>query len=83
MGLPSQPVTLSVEQVDELNKKLSKLRHDVNNNLSLMIAAVEMIQFKPELAPKMMNTLVEQPNKITGAMGQFSEEFEKVFGITR
>jgi hypothetical protein len=30
-----------------------------------------MIQFKPELAPKMMNTLVEQPNKITGAMGQF------------
>ena len=83
MGLPSQPVTLSVEQVDELNKKLSKLRHDVNNNLSLMIAAVEMIQFKPELVTKMMNTLTEQPGKITGAMGQFSEEFEKVLGITR
>jgi hypothetical protein len=83
MGLPSQPVTLSVEQVDELNKKLSKLRHDVNNNLSLMIAAVEMIQFKPELVTKMMNTLTEQPGKITGAMGQFSDEFEKVLGITR
>jgi hypothetical protein len=83
MGLPSQPVTLSVEQIDELNKKLSKLRHDVNNNLSLMIAAVEMIQFKPELVTKMMNTLTEQPGKITGAMGQFSDEFEKVLGITR
>jgi hypothetical protein len=74
---------LSVEQIDELNKKLSKLRHDVNNNLSLMIAAVEMIQFKPELVTKMMNTLTEQPGKITGAMGHFSEEFEKVLGITR
>jgi hypothetical protein len=83
MGLPSQPITLSVEQVDELNRKLSKLRHDVNNNLSLMIAAVELIQFKPEMAAKMMNTLVEQPSKITGAMGQFSEELEKTLGITR
>jgi hypothetical protein len=83
MGLPSQPVTLSVEQVDELNRKLSKLRHDVNNNLSMMIAAAELVQFKPELAAKMMGTLFEQPGKITGAMGQFSEEFEKILGITR
>jgi hypothetical protein len=42
-----------------------------------------MIQFKPELVTKMMNTLTEQPGKITGAMGQFSDEFEKVLGITR
>lgn len=83
MGLPSQPITLSVAQIDELNQKLSKMRHDVNNNLGLMIAAVEMIQFQPQMAAKMMNTLIEQPTKITGVIGQFSEEFEKLFGITR
>ena len=83
MGLPSQPVTLSVAQIEELNKKLSKLRHDVNNNLGLMIAAAEMVQFNPALAQKMMTSLMEQPAKITGAMGEFSHEFEKTFGITR
>jgi len=41
MGLPNQPVTLTVEQLAELNKKLSTMRHDINNNLSLIIAAVD------------------------------------------
>jgi len=34
MPLPDQPVTLVPEQVAELNRKLSVMRHDVNNNLS-------------------------------------------------
>ena len=42
MGLPSQPVTLTVEQVSELNRKLSAMRHDINNNLSLVMAAMSM-----------------------------------------
>lgn len=83
MGLPNQPITLSVEQITALNQKLSFLRHDINNHVSLMMAAVEMIQFKPEMLDKMLLSLTEQPPKITGAIGQFSAEFEKVFGITR
>ncbi len=62
---------------------MSYLRHDINNHLSLMMAAVEMIQFKPDTAEKMLASLVEQPPKITSAVNQFSAEFEKVFGITR
>src|ERR1041385_2452578 len=83
MGLPSQPVTLTVQQIDELNKKLAKLRHDVNNNLSLMIAAAELVQFKPDMAAQMANTLMEQPQKIGAAMAKFSEDFETLFGITK
>ena len=83
MGLPAQPVTLSVEQITALNQKMSYLRHDINNHLSLMMAAVEMIQFKPDTAGKMLASLVEQPPKISGAVNQFSAEFEKVLGITR
>ena len=48
MSLPSEPVTLSVEQIGELKQKLSDLRHDVNNNISLMLSAVEMIRRRPE-----------------------------------
>src|SRR5437773_220483 len=54
MGLPSQPVTLSIEQLDELNKKLSIMRHDINNHLSLIMAAVELLRHKPQLAERMM-----------------------------
>ena len=83
MALPNQPVTLSVAQLDELNHKLSNMRHDINNNLSLIMAALELIRYKPQMAEKMMMTLGEQPAKITESVNKFSAEFEKTFGITR
>ena len=83
MHLPSQPVTLTVEQIAELNRKLSTMRHDINNHLSLIVAAVELIHHKPQMAERMMATLSEQPAKITTAVTKFSAEFEHTMGITR
>jgi len=83
MGLPSKPVTLSVEDLAELNQKLSHLRHDINNNLSLMVAAVELIRHKPQIAERMLTTLSEQPSKMTACLNKFSIEFERALGITR
>jgi hypothetical protein len=83
MRLPSEPVTFSVQQVEEMNRKLSTLRHDINNHLSLMMAATELIRHKPHMAERMMVTLCEQPPKITAAMNKFSSEFEQAFHIGR
>jgi hypothetical protein len=83
MALPKQPVTLTVEQLDELNRRLSSMRHDINNNLSLIMAAVELIRCKPQMADRMMATLAEQPSKITESLSRFSSDFERTFGITR
>ena len=83
MGLPTQPVTLTVEQVAELNKRLSSMRHDINNNLALIIAAVDLIKHKPQTTERMMATLAEQPSRITEQIGRFSAEFEKALGISR
>ena len=83
MGLPQGPVTVTVEQVEELNRKLSTLRHDVNNHLSLIVAAAELIKFSPDAAQRMSATLGEQPPKISELLNKFSVEFEKVMGITR
>ena len=83
MGLPSQPVTLTAEQIGELNRKLSSLRHDINNHLSLILAAVELMRHKPHMAERMLNTMTEQPPKISEALVQFSAEFEKALGVTR
>jgi len=83
MTLPSQPVTLTVDQIDELNRKLSTMRHDINNNLALILAASELVRHKPHTLERMMGTLAEQPPKVTAAIAKFSAEFEKSFGIVR
>ena len=83
MGLPNGPVTLTVQQIEELSKKLSSLRHDVNNHLSLIVAAAELIKLNPASAARMSNTLAEQPSKISDQISKFSAEFEKVVGISR
>ncbi len=83
MGLPNQPVTLDVEQIDELNKKLAGMRHDINNTLSLIVAAAELMRVKPQMAERMLATMMEQPAKITASMGEFTASFERTVGITR
>ena len=83
MGLPTEPVTLSVEQISELNRRLSALRHDINNQLSLVAAAAEIIRFNPDMAKRMAVTLSEQPPKISEEINRFSVELERALGITR
>jgi len=83
MGLPQQAVTLSPEQIGELNQKLAKMRHDINNNLAMMLAAAELAKLKPEMAPKMLDRVIEQPSKITEQIKEYSASFEKTLGITR
>ena len=83
MGLPDRSVTLSVEQISDLNRKLSEMRHDINNYLSVIIPAAELTRLKPETADQMLPPLLLQIPKITEAVKAFSADFERVLGITK
>ena len=83
MGLPTQPVTLSVEQIQHLNQQLSNMRHDINNHLSMIVAVAELVRTNPETGRRMAGTLSEQPAKIVRQLERFTAEFEAMFGITR
>jgi hypothetical protein len=83
MPLPIEPVTLSVAQLADLNRKLSDMRHDINNHLSLMVAAMELIRHKPDSAARMVTTMAEQPSRIGESLKKFSNEFDRIIGITR
>ena len=83
MALPNEPVTLSVEQIKELNQRFVTLRHDVNIHLSLIMAALELIRRQPESANRLLAALIEQPRKISETITQFSGEWETALGITR
>jgi hypothetical protein len=83
MALPSAPITLSVEQIEELNKKLSRMRHDVNGKLSLITLALGAFQLQPESRERWLSVMAEQPQKIVADMTQFSREMEAALQITR
>jgi len=83
MAKPTKPVALSMEQIGELNQKLSTLRHDMNNSLSLIAATVSLIRHRPTVTEQMWNTLAEQPRKIGDSFSQFARDLEAVLHITR
>ena len=83
MPLPSEPITLTGERIAELDTKLADMRHDINNQLSLIMAAVELAHYKPEDQQRRMAAVVEQPPKIAAALTKFTKEFEHILGITR
>lgn len=83
MDAPDIPVTVTPEQLAELNKQLSRMRHEINNQLALAVAALELIRFRPELREKMLDTIAQQSPKITAEVAKFSAAFEQTFGIKR
>jgi hypothetical protein len=83
MAAPTAPVTITPEQVKELNQHLSHMRHEINNQLLLIVAALELVRYKPELQERMLETMGQQPPKITAEVAKFSIEFERALGITR
>lgn len=55
----------------------------MNNNLSLIVAASELIRYNPDMLKRMSATLVEQPPKISEHLAKFSGELDQLLGITR
>jgi len=83
MGVPNTPPTLTAAQLTELNDKLSHMRHEINNQLALVVTALELMRLRPELRDKMLVTVSQQPSLIIAEVAKFSAEFEQVFGIIR
>jgi hypothetical protein len=83
MRMPEHPVSLSPAEIEELNHKLSHMRHDINNYLTLMVAAAELIRRDPGSLEKRVTTILDQVPRATTTLAQFSAEFEKTFGIKK
>jgi hypothetical protein len=82
MGLPTQPVSINPAELAELNNQLSEMRHNINNHLTLMVTALELIRRKPESAARLVVNLIEVPARIRTDITQFSEQFERSLKIS-
>ncbi|MEO7297357.1 MAG: hypothetical protein ABI042_02130 [Verrucomicrobiota bacterium] len=81
MPIPNNPVTLTPQQVDELYKKLAKMRHDINNHLSLIGFAVEILRTKTDMVERMIGTISDQSPKIQADLAKYTAEFEQALGM--
>ena len=81
MDATTHPVTLTAGQVEELKGRLADLRHNVANQLSLIVAATELIRRRPEMAARFADSLVAPPKKITDEVKLFSAELEKALAV--
>lgn len=82
MGLPTQPVTLSPGEIQALHHQLREFRHDLNNRLSLIVAAGEIIRHKPDMAEQLLDNFIDQPQQITELVSEFTRAVERAVGVT-
>lgn len=82
MGLPKETIQLTPEAVADLNQKLSDMRHSVNNHLTLVTTALELIRRKPDAIERMLESMADQPERIRNELSEFSDDFEKALQIT-
>ena len=61
-----------------MNQKLSHMRHEINNQLAMVVAALELLRYKPEMRDKMLETITQQPPRIIAEMAKFSADFEQL-----
>ena len=76
-------VLLTAEQARDLHKLLSDCRHNVNNHVSLIMSAMELVQLKPDATPKMLKTATDQSKKVSEEVIRFSTEFERIMQAAR
>jgi hypothetical protein len=83
MGLPTQPVSFDPGQIAELDRVLSDARHGINNHLTLIATAIELIRRNPSTAERLAVTMADRPELIREELVRFSRAFDDAFGITR
>ncbi len=59
------------------------MRHNVNNHLALIVAASELIRRKPEMSQRLVDNIMQQPERIMAEIRSFSGDLEALMGITR
>jgi hypothetical protein len=81
MGSREEPLTLSPDDVEKLNKQLGEMRHNVNNKLALMVASIELIKLVPHRSVELCDKLMSQPDFINQEISAFSNNLRTALKI--
>lgn len=80
--LPNGPVTLTAHQMDALARALSKFKHDMANELTVIHTAAELTAHAHPETAKRMDTIIQHSQRISNAVLRLTGEIERTLGIS-
>ena len=72
---------MSPEEVVELQKKFSEIKHSINNDLAVMSAMAEMSQRRPDYAEKLASTVMTKWPQIASSLREFTAFLNEKAGV--
>ena len=73
--------TISQEELVELQKKFSEIKHGINNALAVMMALSEMSQRRPDYAEKLATTVLTKAPQIVANLQEFTALLNDKAGV--
>ncbi|HJX97483.1 MAG TPA: hypothetical protein VJ281_01280 [Chthoniobacterales bacterium] len=73
--------TLSHEELVELQKKFSEIKHGINNALAVLMALSEMSQRRPDYAEKLASTVLTKAPQIVSNLQEFTALLNEKAGV--
>ena len=73
--------TLSPEELAQLQKKFSEIKHSINNALAVMMALSEMSQRRPDYAEKLASTVLTKAPQIVASLQEFTNALNEKAGV--
>lgn len=78
MSDPAAAVT--AEELSQLQKKFSEIKHSINNALAVMMALSEMSQRRPDYAEKLASTVLTKAPQIVSSLQEFTQALNEKAG---
>jgi hypothetical protein len=78
MSDPAAVVT--AEELGQLQKKFSEIKHSINNALAVMMALSEMSQRRPDYAEKLASTVLTKAPQIVSSLQEFTQALNEKAG---
>ena len=73
--------TVTAEELGELQKKFSEIKHSINNALAVMMALSEMSQRRPDYAEKLASTVLAKAPQIVSGLQEFTQLLNEKAGV--
>jgi len=72
--------SISHEELVQLQKKFSEIKHSINNALAVMMALSEMSQRRPDYAEKLASTVLSKAPQIVTSLQEFTQVLNEKAG---
>jgi chromosome condensin MukBEF ATPase and DNA-binding subunit MukB len=78
----SDPVrSITPEELGQLQRKFSEIKHSINNALAVMMALSEMSQRRPDYAEKLASTVLTKAPQIVSSLQEFTQALNEKTGV--